>query len=399
MTQTVKNDIVIAQQLCRSEVGKHPHVRKHLQLWSLRLFYIVAENIQSSYLLASFSRWKLIAKNERHQELNRLYELYLALRIVRIQMRKMIKKTLAFGWIRWQKYVDCLQIKDKVVIANKMATRIQKCVRSRIARLILCELRHERNSNTAIKIQSCARTKLAKIQKETRIIFKACCRLQRALRIHNAKTILRYLKFDQAQYTAAVSLQRVLRGRNGRKSARMARIELLNEDSANIIQRIVRGRSGKKRAGEQRLFLKKTNLTIFIQKNIRILISKRRLQVLIKEKKEREKLKDQSCLFIQRVYRGCRERVVFKLRMKEYMSILEEKKQAATIIQCFYRKIIASRIVKSMTRDITEKMIASARKWTEIWNYETNTWYYYNEEKDESLWEPPDSGYTKSSTN
>ena len=50
-----------------------------------------------------------------------------------------------------------------------------------------------------------------------------------------------------------------------------------------------------------------------------------------------------------------------------------------------------------MDKERKEGMVSEAHKWKEAWSEDAATWYYYNEESNESLWEPPSTGYTKHS--
>ena len=53
--------------------------------------------------------------------------------------------------------------------------------------------------------------------------------------------------------------------------------------------------------------------------------------------------------------------------------------------------------IRYMDKERTEGMVSEAHKWKEAWSEDAATWYYYNEESNESLWEPPSTGYTKHS--
>ena len=98
---------------------------------------------------------------------------------------------------------------------------------------------------------------------------------------------------------------------------------------------------------------------------------------------------------IQRVYRGHRGRLQYQIKKQLHMAEMAEENDAATKIQQLFRNRRA-RAAMEQARDVKkQKMIYNARIYVEFWDDDACTYFYFNAETAEALWEPPDSGYTK----
>lgn len=403
LSKRVREDIIQAQQLCRSEVGKHPNICRQLQKWSIQCFYNISENMTSSFLMASFLRWKEFLRYERQKENIVSHFQYRSLNMIWILICRRLWKRMAIGWTRWMEYVHVEQLTERMELERLMSHRIQMFWRMASAKNILLGLIHEKRVKHAIVIQSMSRAKEARKQLGVKLREKtkldAIILLQSVFRCRKARKASSKLQLIQKQCRAIILLQKLLRGKIGRKYAAVVFEKKFHNDCATQIQKIIRGYIGKKRIMEYKLFLRQSKMSTLIQKRIRIKISKKKTQELrLRRKTEQERL-ELATLLVQRVYRGHHERALFVPRMTRYLDTLKKKNRAVTAIQCCWRKIKASTLVKEMKETQREKMIKDARLWKELWSEADNEWYYYNEETDTSAWKPPRTGYTKPTNN
>ena len=377
LRRAIKHDIISAQHLCRTEVGKHPRVQAQLRMWSLQQFLNISNDLCSSFLLASFSRWKkvilLIAKSEK---LHR-YRQYQSLRIIWLLVGRRLWRKRSVGWVKWLEFIDFERYKEHLELQKKNAQFIQKHWRGKKARIILNKLRHENMVNMAVKIQSRTRAKHAQIRflkvMEDRAREKTAQYLQSAFRCKRSRKIVRQLREAKERRFAAILMQKVLRGRIGRKKYNIARVEKHKTDSVTKIQKIVRGQLGKIKAKERQIYLRQVAATILMQKRLRAYLCQRRTQKLKVEREKEQQILDKSCRLVQRIFRGHRDRVLVKLRLKTHVTILRRRTRMAIRIQCMIRRLHAIVVVKEMEKKQTEKMIADSRLWKETWSEDAKT--------------------------
>ena len=376
LKQAIKTDILTAQYLCRSEVGKHPRVCHQLQGWSIQQFEKISENIRSSFMIASFYRWKQISGLLKRREKVHLYKRYQSMRILWKLFERRLWKTKYYGWLKWMEFINVQRCIEQMNLERQMTQIIQTSWRGKQARIMRKKLHYEKKIKLTIHIQSILRSKLAKKMfhqmMERKYKEMTAYYLQSAFRCKQARKTLNNLQETKKQSVAIIQLQKRSRGLLERKKYQIKQVEKLEYDSATHIQRIVRGHFGHKLAKEYKISLYKTRMIIKTQKRIRIFLSKRKVEKLQEEKIRQVVKMKTSCILIQRMFRGHRERILVKLRKKTHATVLRRRQRASIKIQSFMRRINAITLVTKLKQERHKKMIADARLWYEIWSDDAN---------------------------
>jgi len=375
LTEAIKRDIVIAQQLCRSDVGKHPRICAQLRGWSLQHFNLISQNILSSQLITTFSRWKQVMFYERNREKLNSYKQYQSVKIIWIFLGRRLWKNNATAWLQWIKFVEWIRHKEGVELRNIASQFIQKHWRGRVARNLLRKLQFEHSIQMSIRIQSIFRAKIAQkwirqiLDKRARV--KISLFLQCAYRCRLSRRVLNKLQDAKTRFLSAILMQKILRGHFDRVKAIQRRIEKRRYICAAEIQRIVRGRIGMRKVNERKIFLQRSIVSILLQTRIRMFLCISRVKKMKEEEKLLQDRMKKSAVLVQRIFRGHRGRILVKLQKTTHIATIKRRKNAATCIQSFTRKNQAKLQIKIMKQEHVEKMILDASLWKETWSDES----------------------------
>ena len=115
---------------------------------------------------------------------------------------------------------------------------------------------------------------------------------------------------------------------------------------------------------------------------------------MLKAKAAMEKRrKDAAAKKIQALYRGHRGRLSTYIIMMEYHEMKEKQNNAARVIQRFWEYAQKhSPLLKASAKNLL-LLVGQAKLYTQYYDDSVGQMFYHNASTDESLWEPPASGY------
>ena len=132
-----------------------------------------------------------------------------------------------------------------------------------------------------------------------------------------------------------------------------------------------------------------------IQARIRGKHARRSVIHLVEARDKRKALRFKAATKIQCMARMRSAYITYMLRLQAYRSSMRASNEAAIKVQAKYRGRLARRLVRDMSGDNHDEMIERAREYNEIWDEDSQGYFYYNNATEAALWEPPGSGFTK----
>jgi hypothetical protein len=132
-----------------------------------------------------------------------------------------------------------------------------------------------------------------------------------------------------------------------------------------------------------------------IQARIRGKLARRGVMHLVDARDKRKAIRNKAATKIQCMARMRRSYITYMLRLQAYRSSMRASNEAATKVQAIYRGRLARRLVRDRSGDNHEEMIYRSREYTEIWDEDSQGYFYYNNATEQALWEPPAGGFTK----
>eukprot|EP00567_Pseudictyota_dubia_P018134 CAMPEP_0197439178 /NCGR_PEP_ID=MMETSP1175-20131217/5984_1 /TAXON_ID=1003142 /ORGANISM="Triceratium dubium, Strain CCMP147" /LENGTH=916 /DNA_ID=CAMNT_0042969043 /DNA_START=547 /DNA_END=3297 /DNA_ORIENTATION=+ len=397
----VKEDVLSIPSLCRDELRlpQHSHAREKLRTWGAERLLAMLEQLTVSYMLAALRRWSRAVELEKKAGKFRRYVKYQAVKKMELAELNMLRESFARAWWIWADGARRQRIAEIRALQLSAATAIQCWQRTQVARCLVGRLRERRKIQSALTLQRRARGMFARalareIRRELRL-ESAAIRAQCLARRVSARAIFLARRREDLESKMAAVMQAVIRGRIGRKAAGKRRYEKMKDGAAAELQRFVRGRIGRRLAAEWKETVRRNSAAVFMQKIGRIYMAKLYVSRVREEHERRLMIWGQTALTVQRVYRGHRGRLAVRLQLKSRKAQIRKQRLAAVKLQSIWRGVMAGREVDRLRRDDQDDMMQTARQWQEMWSDDSETWFYYNADKNESLWEPPETGYTK----
>jgi hypothetical protein len=115
----------------------------------------------------------------------------------------------------------------------------------------------------------------------------------------------------------------------------------------------------------------------------------------VSEINEYKHFKRRAVVLIQSVYRGHRARVLYRIAIFQIRKKNKNEFNAATKINNSIRVFLCKAQLRQLKLERLEKWMADARNWSEMWEEDSQNWYYYNNYTGETIWEPSSEGYVK----
>lgn len=197
------------------------------------------------------------------------------------------------------------------------------------------------------------------------------------------------------KFFAAVSIQRLSRGRIGRHRVQRLRREKEQGKFVVKVQKVVRGFLGRRRV--QRLLVEKAThrFVVRIQKVMRGAIARMNLSRKVSEINEYKYFKRRAVVLIQSAYRGHRSRVMYRIAIFQIRKRKALEFKSATKINTRIRIFVCKALLRQLKSDRFDRWIAAARQWTELWDEDSQRWFYNNNDTGETVWEPSNDGFVK----
>mmetsp|Transcript_7644 Transcript_7644/g.22079 ORF Transcript_7644/g.22079 Transcript_7644/m.22079 type:complete len:1139 (-) Transcript_7644:33-3449(-) len=400
-SSAVKEDVLAVREVC--PIPKNHKAHAFFRTWGAERLKAALEEVLMSIVRASLHRWKdQVGRILRAERLAK-YKFYQATRKFYTFLIDMFRQKLAVGWVRWIEFYRLERAKELATVQNAAARRIQGAYRVRLARMKIKNLKllalRQVQHDAAVLIQALARgvatrTLFAQIMMEKRR-HECACLLQRVGLGMLGRRRARDERYRQMSIAAVTRIQAVARGWAARERFAVMYEAHVRHEAALLIQRVARGMAGRQRMYERRLAKEQELAVVVVQKRVRGYLARKYVHRLRRQNEEDFRISSAAALVIQRVFRGHRGRLEYRVKLKTKLLARRREDEAATLIEAIVRGYVARKKTQRLAKARKDKWYHDARLVKEYWSDETSSWYYYNEETGESHAEPPRTGYTK----
>uniref|UniRef100_A0A7S2NT19 WW domain-containing protein n=1 Tax=Leptocylindrus danicus TaxID=163516 RepID=A0A7S2NT19_9STRA len=405
LSDAVKKDVASIQWMCRGLVKneeRYPGAQHRLKSWGTHQIVLATKYLILVAEANAYSRWKALMMVAREKEKRMKYLQYQGLRKLGHATHHVGIRYISGRWLRWGKVVLHYRKVERQRLEYKSAVIIQNLCRSVSAKIVAFYMKQLREIRSATFLQAfvrriCALRVYRTLQHE-RKLRNASVVIQCAYRCYHALHSLYQLRVSRVRRNSSIDVQRLFRGMRGRKVARTFADKRRIFNAACNIQSLWRGIHGREKANARKLFVKRNNASIVIQAFVRGSLSTKKVKMLRLEAERLIVLQKRMSVKLQRAYRSHRKIVLTKLEMVTQVALARRKFRAAARIQSLFRGVQARVLFSAMMEEHFNIMVTNARRWQETWGEDVNCWYYYDTETEQTLWEPPASGYTKSDT-
>lgn len=351
-----------------------------------------------------FTAWSFVVRQERRQEKAGVFIHFLTVRNTLLALNAILTRVLHVNMQRWKAFTvaELQRIKKEKML--KAVLKIQGLFRTRIAKRKVEVLRQRRKYqklyDSTIKIQALFRGKLGRWRflRETRDKLRnnGATQMQRIVRGYIARKRVHILRLRKNKALAATTIQKIVRGRAATKRVQVMLTNRRHGQAVTKMQSFIRGWLGRKHIARILLELAHYKYIVRIQAMVRGALGRMHLVKKIAEMQEYRAFRYKAATLIQSAYRGYRCSVLYKMMMYKVNKTRKEEARAATAINRIVRGFISRAYLRDLRKAQREQWIRDARHFKETWADDSESWFYYNEETGEALWEPSAMGYTKS---
>lgn len=354
-------------------------------------------------LKRGWDAWKLCLRNEFLKTKAVLLRRFMRLRRISSLLSRLVYNVLRYNFVEWVKHCVAERLRVEVEMKTAAAIVIQRLARGVMGREKAKQAaeghKFLRMYKSLVTLQALFRCKLQrwKYLKHTREILEetSCETIQRIVRGFIHRRRVRRIKMYKDKESAAITIQAAARGMKGRIVANDVRLFRLKNKVIVKIQALARGYIGRSRVEKILQDKAEAAAAVKIQSRIRGAVTRMNLHHRRRELEEYRSERDRVVTLIQAAYRGFRARVMVRYYMEERNKLVAQQNECALRIQCIARVFLARSRVLKLHEDRTEVWVSNASMWKEMWAEDSGTWFYFNEETQEALWEPPPDGYTK----
>lgn len=399
-TDMVKDGIAMMQKM---GLSANPKARQ-------RLFAVAAERLSDALskisnrdLERGFRAWCLVLWMQRRRACCSRTVRLLSLRRLGEVLASVARRCMERLLVRWINATRKETARITRFLHQQTSVIMQRYMRGCLARDFCNKLRENRKYRqlyaAVVKIQAQIKGRLVKWRyfkfTKARREDRAARRLQRVQRGYRARKRTRWLRAQKNRLKATITIQALARGRRGRIRVRGIRADRHRWNCTIKIQSVCRGFVARRRVREIAAEMHRDRSCRRIQAVWRGAIARMSIARRKRELREYREMRYKAALDVQRVFRGFRSRMTSRMRQIEKERKKRKLDQAATKIQTMCRGFIARYTVRKLKKKRAQQWLDDAKSWVEQWSEDAEAFFYFNALTNETLWEPPKSGYTK----
>jgi hypothetical protein len=303
-------------------------------------------------------------------------------------------------WIKQVHEMNILMRRQKILDS---IIKIQSFFRQMLAKEKVRVRRHRKKYemlyDATIKIQALLRGKRMRWkylkQQRDKKEYDAATKIQTIFRGYLAKKRVKLMKMRKNKNLAAVVIQKIVRGKITRNLYKRLIYEYRRRVATVRIQALVRGFITRKNIATLLINRARFEFVVKIQKIMRGYLTRKNLQKKLQELQEYKEMRIRSVVKIQSAYRMYRAKIMYRIMALQRKLELNKHNRAATQINKIVRGFLARRLKVQLLQERMDNWIAQARLYTEIWSDDTQSYFYYNNQTGESIWEPDAGGYVR----
>lgn len=374
------------------------------------LFMLAAERLRKGMitlimldLRRGFVAWKTFVKQDRRRERMHVLVHALVVRNVVLGFQKILHRLLSQNLQIWHQaaVAETQRIhKERIIKATiKVQSWMRKVLATKRVKYLRQRKKYEQLYGSTIVIQALFRGKYYRWKYLKRMEGKrretAARLIQRVYRGYLGRKRVAVIRIRKNRHLAVTTIQCMVRCHFARRKVRQLR-QLRDEKFAAVrIQAIIRGFGARKNIAEMIINRVRYNNAIKIQARIRGATTRANRHKKLKEIEEYRATRHNGATKLQSLYRGFRNRIIYKIMCFQLKKEKQAQNHAATQINRIVRGFNARKLLEQMKEDRYDEWIAMAKRWQEMWSDDTQTWFYFNAETNEALWEPSRDGYIK----
>ncbi len=400
LTEQVREDIARVHETVPIQSVK---AQLFMQRWGLEKFQKIFFRIQMSFLIAAFRKWRNTIEHMKHEEKRQNYMKLKASKNLKHLGNRLRNKEILHAFTIWCEGVERQRRAEEFERTDAAARKIQNAARAYIARVVMRDLRarlkREEERAAATKIQAVyrgrsTRKQVAELLSQIEMRRAVCC-VQRAWRGRMGRIMYREAQRQAAILRATLMVQNAWRGRHARAMMAAMRTNRKRNDAATVLQSHFRRMLARKSLGSRRDRARQDRAAAKIQARIRGKMTRRSVAVLAKERDKQRDKENKAATLIQKTYRARKAYITYMLKLQAHRASMVKSHAAATRVQSIYRGRLARRLVADMSGENHDEMVERAREYIEIWDEDSQGYFYYRTADEQAIWEPPASGYTK----
>ena len=400
LTEQVREDIARVHESVPIQSVK---AQLFMQRWGLEKFQKIFFRIQMSFVIAAFKKWKHQIEEDKHNEKKSNYMKLKASKNLKHLGNRLRNKDLHHAFEIWWSGVEKQRIAEETERNDTAVRIIQRCARAYIARIVIRDLKNrmkkELDKRSATIIQALyrgvsTRQQVSELLSQIEMNRAVCC-VQRAWRGRMGRIMFKESKRVARELWATKLVQNAWRGRHARALMATMRLQRRRKAAAITLQSHFRRLLCRKQLSVRRSGALEHKMACRIQARIRGKIARRGVQSRVDARDKLKKLRYNAAVKIQNLARGRKAYITYMLKLQAYRKSREKGNKAATRVQAIYRGRLARRLVRDMSGENHDEMIERAREYTEIWDEDSQGYFYYNNYTEAALWEPPSGGFTK----
>lgn len=381
----------------------NPKAKIFISTMAADQLFAVVKKIGLRQLKRGWDAWNLNIKNQNLFLKATLFKTFQNLRNLAVVLDKLVSRILGAKFLQWARYCITMRTHEEMELKSAAVLLVQRVARGISSRARVKKLRENQNitrmHDSLVKIQALFRCKLQhwKYKKYRRNILQdASARtMQRVIRGHLGRRKASKIRLFQNKELNAIMIQAVVRGLFGRKYAEEQRLLRLKGEMALRIQVVSRGYIARMRIKKIKRDKIERIAAVAIQAKVRGALARMNLHRRRKEAAEYQRERSRQAKLIQAVYRGHRARVLFRYYMQERNELRELENITAVVLQCCIRCFVARARIRRLREQRFNALVMNAMAWKEMWAEDSSSWFYFNEQTEEALWEPPSGGYKK----
>ena len=400
LTEKVREDIAEIHRTCPVQNIK---AQQYMQRWGMEKFEKIFKRIEMQKERAALHLWSHKVKQLVKMEKKSNYMKMRASRKLDHFVHKMQNNEMAAAFHLWLSGMLEEKARERKELEEQSARVIQNLVRTFLARRHVYELkmriREAKENAAASKIQAMYRGRatrrhvaemMRRMEEE-----RAASYIQRAYRGRLGRRMYKKMRQAHRENKAILMIQNAWRSRCARKVLNIARQQNYKKKCAIMIQKHIRGYLGRKSVKDKmdELWLRKN--AVRIQARVRGILGRKRYRK-IKAKADAEKgRREKAAIKIQCRFRAHRCELDYMLKLQSHRAAMKYENDAATKIQSLWRGVLGRRRINDMKGVNIDEMVRLARMHQEMWDEDNETYFYFNQQTEEAVWEPPRTGYTK----
>lgn len=342
-----------------------------------------------------FMAWCFVVRQERRHEKAGVFIHFLTLRNCLLALNTLAVRVLRGKLKRWKDFTAYEIRRIQKEIMFRAVLRLQAAFRKRLARRKVDVLRQRRKYqklyDSTIKIQSLIRGKVQRWRflRNTRdkLHHASALKIQCFIRGFQARKRVYLMRLRRNKALAVTTIQKIVRGRLATK-----RVQLMLKNrrfglAATKIQCCMRGYLARKHMARILIELAHYKYAVRIQALVRGALGRIHLSKKIAAMQEYRDFRNKAATKIQSAYRGYRCSVLYKMMMHKVNKVKKEQNKAATAIGRIVRGFVARAYLRDLKQEQRAQWIADARLFKETWAEDSESWFYYNEETGEALFD------------